>query len=137
MVVVALVSGSCRIGTEQHAHSVLASIDSAAIVRKEQSAQSHVDLLILYLAASDNERTTLSPDIRRALYTATGTIRGTLVPAEAAFPYHYGKSAAPSVIARALRWFLTGARYLDYPIQDRGARRCERVDLPQTSTGVG
>ena len=124
MVVVALVADLVA-GTEKHARSVLASIDSAAVVRKEQSALSHVDVLILYLAASDNERITLSPDMRRALYTVGNDPRNARAGG-GSLPVSLWEIGSTERIARALRWFLTGARYLDYPF---------RIEVPDGAKG--
>ena len=128
MVVVALVTDLAA-GTEQHAHAALASFDSAAMARKVR-ARSQVDHLILYLAASDNGRTTVSPDIRRSLYTVGNDPRnaragGGCLPVS---PWEIGSTER---VARALRWFLTGTRYLDYPSSIEVSEGGERVDPPQ------
>ena len=108
-----------RAGTDEQPVEALAQLSGAAPTGASRSR------LVLYLASDDN-RPAQSTDLGRSLHTVGNDPRnarsgGGCLPVS---PWEIGSTER---VARALRWFLTSARFRDYPLQ---------VDVPEAAQYV-
>jgi len=106
-------------GTDEHTVEALAQLSGAAQAGISSSR------LVLYLASED-DRPTRNSDLGRSLHTVGNDPRnacsgGGCLPVS---PWEIGSTER---IARALQWFLTNARFRDYPLQ---------VDVPEAAQDV-
>ena len=118
MVIVPLAM-NLQAGTDQHTVEALAQLSGAAQGGTSSSR------LVLYLASED-DRPTRNSDLGRSLHTVGNDPRnarsgGGCLPVS---PWEIGSTER---VARALQWFLTNARFRDYPLQ---------VDVPESAQDV-
>ncbi len=106
-------------GSEEQAADALARLNAAARNRSKG------EQLVLYLA-SNEERTTLGPGLSRSLHSVGNDPRNALAGG-GCLPMSPWEIGSTERLARALRWFLTGARFQDYPL---------RVEVPAAARGL-
>jgi len=95
-------------GSDEQATDALMQLAEAARSRSER------DHLVLFLA-SNEERISLDPALRRSMHTVGNDPRNALAGG-GCLPVSPWEIGSTERIARALRWFLTRARFQDYPL---------------------
>lgn len=89
--------------------------ESLSRIRSSLDERGSRDLLVLFLASDDGETST-EMDLLASLHNVGNDPRHALAGAGclAVSPWEIGSTER---VARALRWFLTSARFLDYPLK--------------------
>ena len=87
--------------------------ESLGRIRRGFSQQECSDLLVLFLA-SDDDRPSTDPGLIAALHTVGNDPR-TAIAGGGCLPISPWEIGSTERVARALRWFLMGSRFLSYP----------------------
>lgn len=104
-------------GSTERVREILARIREARHAREGE-------LLVLFLA-SGNERATAEPELLRSLHTVGNDPKHALAGG-GCLPISPWEIGSTERVARALRWFVSSARFIDYPLT---------VDVPNVVRG--